>query len=79
MGPALEPCLRAASDFIANHDRADAVIRAGLLRVECRLNCKRTSNFVAEDCEKIIPVPIPELTTRSSLNWSLVRIRDVTR
>jgi hypothetical protein len=79
MGPALEPCLRAASDFIATHDRSEAVIRAGLLKVECRFNCKHTSKFVAENCEKTIPVPIPEPTARQSLSTGPVRIRDVAR
>ena len=79
MGPTLEPCFTAASDFIATHNLAEAMIRAGLLQVECRLNCKHTSEVVAENCERTIPVPIPESTARQSLNTDLVRIRDVTR
>ena len=76
MGPTLEPCLRAASDFIATHDLAEAMIRAGLLQVECRLNCTHTSEVVVENCDRTIPVPIPESTARQSLNTDLVRIRE---
>ena len=79
MGPTLESCLRAASDFFATHDRAEAEIKAGVLQVECRLNCKHISEFVVENCEKTIPIPIPQPTARQSLNTDLVRIRDATR
>jgi hypothetical protein len=79
MGPTLEPCVTTASDFIATHDLAEAMIRAGLLQVECRLNCKHTSEAVAENCERTIPIPIPESTARQSLNTDLVRNTRVRR
>jgi len=58
-GPNLDTCFKAGQDFVSSHYLASTVIKAGTVTNECRLNCKQVTGFQADDCQQVIPIPLP--------------------